>query len=241
LDDTLVQRYILAVLYITTRGDDWTHCSTDDNRCGSSDGPIEFDGSEPWLTGATECEWAGVDCNIVGFVSGLKMNDNNLDGIIPPELISLDELDDLELRSNALSGSIPPDGFNPGLIRLKLDGNPNLGGNVPVALGSDRIITLWLQECDFTGGLEWIGAFVRVRQLFLSGNRFAGSIPESIGRLLDLRVGLFNENDLTGAMPNVACTELNALVLSVDCDEVSCSCCTPTCDDTDGRIRRALR
>jgi hypothetical protein len=82
-DSNLIQRYVLAVFYFSTRGDRWTQCSAPidysedemsvqeandmcniDVSSGSSSSSSTFEsGSNAWLTPETECSWGGLGCN----------------------------------------------------------------------------------------------------------------------------------------------------------------------------------
>ena len=53
----LIQRYVLAVFYHSTNGDDWTACSTGEKEKCSGNAGV------PWLTGYHVCTWFGVTCN----------------------------------------------------------------------------------------------------------------------------------------------------------------------------------
>lgn len=53
-DDRLTQRYAAVVLYFSTRGEDWN-----DNTA--------------WLSANSECEWAGLTCNLIGEVTAVKL------------------------------------------------------------------------------------------------------------------------------------------------------------------------
>jgi hypothetical protein len=71
----VIQRYALATLYYTTKGDSWN--SNDD-----------------WLSDKDACDkWynndgndMSVDCTSDGAVSELDLRENNLEGVIPPEI-----------------------------------------------------------------------------------------------------------------------------------------------------------
>lgn len=71
-----IQRYVLAVFYYSTNGDDWTD-------------------KNGWLTDDNECEWISwaVDekCNDDGGFLRLAILDNNLIGTIPEELALLSD------------------------------------------------------------------------------------------------------------------------------------------------------
>lgn len=53
-DPNLAQRYVLVLLYFSTRGDQWTKCRRD----GST--PCD---KNPFLSATHECEWGGVTCD----------------------------------------------------------------------------------------------------------------------------------------------------------------------------------
>ncbi len=64
--------------------------------------------SDNWLTDAPLDQWYGVSVDAEGRVSGLGFFQNNLTGTIPPELVGLANLRELDLRGNELTGPIPP-------------------------------------------------------------------------------------------------------------------------------------
>jgi len=61
-----------------------------------------------WLTGAHECQWAGLFCNEHRRVTHLHLEHMNLKGTIPPELGMVESLSSIALPYNNLHGSIPP-------------------------------------------------------------------------------------------------------------------------------------
>ena len=65
-DTNVVQRYVLAVFYYSTSGESWHSCA-DNNNTPCPRGSDTY----RWLTGASECNWFGVDCDINGFVTGV--------------------------------------------------------------------------------------------------------------------------------------------------------------------------
>jgi hypothetical protein len=82
-DASLIQRYIMAVFYYSTRGDRWRRCSAAEDltseesiqeaneMCGISvpDGR----GSNAWLGPFPECTWGGVGCDGDGNIIRLEM------------------------------------------------------------------------------------------------------------------------------------------------------------------------
>ena len=59
-DNKLVHRYVMALFYFSTNGDDWTRCNQGDSTCGSV---APFLGQDNYLSGSHECNWAGLTCD----------------------------------------------------------------------------------------------------------------------------------------------------------------------------------
>lgn len=221
LDANLEQRYALAVVYFATDGKDWTSCSKGDRDC-----PVF-----PFLSAESECSWYGVDCNFNNDVDTLDLGDNNLNGEIPPEIRALKWLDVLVLESNRLKGTIP-NGFNEGLVRLRLNNNL-LEGEVPAPLPTS-LFALYLNNNRLSGTLDGvIDNLPDMRQLQLQNNLFEGTIPASLSDMNNLRNANFEGNNLSGNMPSKVCdlkeVRSGLTLLAVDCDEVRCLCCDPAC------------
>ena len=76
-----MQRYILALLYLDSGGDNWIN-------------------NDKWISSAHECDWFGVTCNsFEGLVDKIDLSSNNLDGFLPSELGELRGLEYL-VRDN---------------------------------------------------------------------------------------------------------------------------------------------
>ncbi len=105
-------------------------------------GGPEWTDNTNWLTDAPVWEWAGVGASEAlpdgagGRVTGLNLYSNNLNGSIPPELGTLARLRMVYLARNALTGPIPPELGNLASVdRLWLDRNA-LTGAIPPELGN---------------------------------------------------------------------------------------------------------
>jgi hypothetical protein len=85
-DPTLIQRYVLAVFYYSTRGDRWTQCSRpvdltdrdsiDEANANCNIQVVAGNGgrtTNAWLTPSQECLWGGVGCNGMNVVVRLEM------------------------------------------------------------------------------------------------------------------------------------------------------------------------
>ena len=159
--DPLSERQILTTLYEASGGANWIR-------------------SDNWLTDAPLEDWYGVRVDAAGRVISLRLIDNGLTDLVPPELGSLASLEDLQLSANGLTGQIPPELGNLSKVtRLILDSN-RLTGAIPPELGS----------------------LADLKDLVLSNNRLTGSIPSEVGDLGNLTTLLLGVNDLTGPIPS---------------------------------------
>ena len=119
----------LRALYRATNGTDWTM-------------------STGWNSSTPLNAWYGVTTNDAGRVTELDLSNNNLSGLIPPELSDLTALHTLDLSNNNLGGLIPPELDKlSGLRVLRLDGN-RLRGALP-----DSLLTLDVLTLDSDTGL----------------------------------------------------------------------------------------
>ena len=82
------QMSVLTALYDATGGDNW------------------YDNTN-WLSDADLGEWYGVTTDDEGYITGLKLYENDLSGAIPAELGQLARLQSLYLYGNSLTGCIP--------------------------------------------------------------------------------------------------------------------------------------
>mmetsp|Transcript_8755 Transcript_8755/g.21367 ORF Transcript_8755/g.21367 Transcript_8755/m.21367 type:complete len:732 (-) Transcript_8755:94-2289(-) len=135
---------------------------------------------------------------------------------IPQFLGSLVNLRELSMKQNQLTGQIPAFmGFLTNLHVLDLDFNA-LNGPIPSQLGQLALLDT----------------------LMLNRNYLTGTIPDTFMNLQEIDILLLDANNITGNT-DVIClnTNINATVFSSDCaqvsPEISCSCCTICCDDSD--------
>lgn len=141
---------------------------------------------------------SGVIPNEIGNLETLQilhLNSNNLTGVIPPELYLLQNLGDLDLSSNNLNGAIEPEiGNLVNLINLKLNGN-DLTGTIPVELGELNDLST----------------------LLLSYNMLAGNIPAELSNLANSLSNLqLQFNQLSGCYEAdlLALCDVNTIIIS---------------------------
>ena len=139
-DPKFLQRWVLAVMYYSTGGDEWIQCSanplaTDD--CGSA---LPNVGATRFLSSGSECEWAGISC-IDDCVTEIEFEENNLNGIIPTEIGLLSDLAVWGMERGGLTSTIPTEvGLLTKLIFLDLDFN-QLTGSLPSELFTITALT----------------------------------------------------------------------------------------------------
>ena len=152
---------ILKAIYEATNGPKWLN-------------------NDNWLTDAPLGEWHGVDTDSDGQVVRLSLQNNFLQGQIPPEIGGLSSLEYLRLGgSYALTGPLPEELFDlPNLKTLNLR-RFNLGGAVP------------------TG----IARLAQLKQLYLGGAGLGGPVPAEIAQLTNLEHLELGNNDLVGSIP----------------------------------------
>ena len=180
----LTDREILKVLYAATDGSGWID-------------------SDNWLTDAALRDWHGVEVDVQGRVTRLRLDENDLTGPIPSELGNLANLTRLYLDDNDLTGPIPSElGNLANLTRLYLDDN-DLTGPIPSELGNLANLTrLYLDENDLTGPIpSELGNLANLTRLYLDDNDLTGPIPPELGNLANLTRLRLNENNLTGPIP----------------------------------------
>ncbi|VVB16440.1 unnamed protein product [Arabis nemorensis] len=136
--------------------------------------------------------WVGVTCTSGGTrVLALRLPGIGLVGPIPPDTLGkLESLKILSLRSNLLSGNLPPD----------ISSLPSLH-------------YLFLQHNNFSGEVPSFSS-PQLSILDLSFNSYTGKIPVALQNLKHLTGLSLQNNNLSGPIPNLDTTSLRRLNLS---------------------------
>ncbi|CAH8280090.1 unnamed protein product [Arabidopsis lyrata] len=146
--------------------------------------------------------WVGVTCTSDGLsVHALRLPGIGLLGPIPPNTLGkLESLRILSLRSNLLSGNLPPDIHSlPSLDYIFLQHN-NFSGEVP-SFVSPQLNILDLSFNSFTGKIP--ATFQNLKQLTglsLQNNKLSGPVP-NLDTVSLRRLNLSN-NHLNGSIPS---------------------------------------
>lgn len=152
----------LVALYISTNGDEWTSNAN-------------------WLTGNIS-EWYGVFTEN-GRIVEIYLSNNNLTGIIPPEIGDLDSLKTLRISDNSISGIIPNNIYDLSVLE-HLDISSN---NITSELS------------------EKIGNCTNLKYFFFDRNNIKGRIPRNISKLFNLKIFVGSYNNISGSLPKELC------------------------------------
>ena len=197
--DSLEQDWrALRALYIATDGDNWRNNTNWDVTNSSV------------VTAANLATWHGIEV-AMGRVTRVKLPENLLAGVLPPELAGLSMLQELELPDNYLTGIIPLKLGTLAELRvlnlgdnLSVPGDNALKGEIPPELGNlANLQFLRLRNNSLTGEIPSELANLRqLEDLWLGGNELEGEIPAGLGSLANLRFLSLSANALTGEIPS---------------------------------------
>jgi len=212
----LVQRYISALFYYATDGENWTDASN-------------------WLSSSHECDWGSINCDTESQTIRILSNDNNnLGGTIPFEVCFLPFLTTIDLDSNQIGGALPDSiGDCSNLKTIDVDNNVMIG-TIPASLYSIQgLEKIDIDNNQFSGTISAeISSLTNLNFLAMHKNIFTGTIPTEIANLGQLKVAYFDGNEFTGTMPAEVCALVDNSLgsLTSDCSgtppEVECNCCT---------------
>jgi hypothetical protein len=237
-DEKIIQRWVMAIFYYSTAGQDWNITGTPST-------------STPFLGNDNECNWFGISCTRPLFdeneecVKAIRFEKRELAGTIPTELGLLPELAVIEMEQGKTSGTIPTElGRLENMVFIDMDFNL-LTGSLPTDLYQlTKLKTLDVNNNQLTGTINTaIGRMVNLDFVQLQNNSFEGTIPTEFGLLTKLETFNVHNNEFTGSMPNEVCvmSQLNSLIASckrpgsgckkkidvlVECGDKKNTCCT---------------
>ena len=159
--------------------------------------------SENWVTDEFVGVWFGITTDADGRVVKLELGSNGLQGTIPPEIAALSRLEVLDLGTNGLSGVIPVEIGELGNLTTLILSDNQLIGEITLELGRlGELRTLSLGSNELSGRIPMgLGELRNLERLDLSRNSLSGSLPlELFGYewLSDLDV---SRNQLSGEVP----------------------------------------
>ncbi|XP_022976687.1 probable leucine-rich repeat receptor-like serine/threonine-protein kinase At3g14840 isoform X1 [Cucurbita maxima] len=164
-----------------------------------------------WITNSTQFDPSfvnNVTCNCsfqnntVCHVTNIALKAQSLPGTLPPQIVRLPFLQELDLTRNYLSGRIPPEWGSSKLLKISLLGN-RLTGPIPKEIGNiSTLAELVLEMNHFSGSIPpEIGNLTSLSRLLLTSNNFSGELPPSLARITTLTDFRISDNHFTGSIP----------------------------------------
>ncbi|KAK6932742.1 Malectin domain, partial [Dillenia turbinata] len=144
------------------------------------------------------------DSNTTCHVTSLYLKSLSLSGTLPPQLINLPYLEELDLTRNCLRGTLPVEWASMQFLTfISLTAN-NLSGTIPTELGRMTNLTyLSFEANQFSGSVpEELGNLSNLNNLILSSNQFVGNLPKTLARLTNLTYLLISDNSFNGTIPD---------------------------------------
>ncbi|TKY49227.1 leucine-rich repeat receptor serine/threonine-protein kinase [Spatholobus suberectus] len=138
-------------------------------------------------------------CHVVN----IYLTGQNLQGSLPPELIRLPYIQQINFSLNYLGGTIPKEWGSLKLLNITLFGN-RLSGSIPLELANITALRcLILESNHFSGNLPpQLGHLPYMEILHLSSNNFTGELPETFSNLTTLNDVRLGDNQFSGKIPN---------------------------------------
>jgi Leucine-rich repeat (LRR) protein len=160
-------------------------------------------------------------------LTDLDLNNNTIEGVLPSTIGSLSKLGRMQINYNRLSGPIPDSiGNLTKLNTLFLMGN-ELNGTIPAILGNctglqflkicsnqlegimpteifrlnSQIIIFDASHNHLEGPLPSVPVLSSLSYLYLTGNKFTGTIPPSLGSCASLELLSLEDNNIQGSIP----------------------------------------
>ncbi|XP_019449222.1 PREDICTED: probable leucine-rich repeat receptor-like serine/threonine-protein kinase At3g14840 isoform X2 [Lupinus angustifolius] len=168
-------------------------------------------GSENSVT--CNCSFANnTACHVISIV----LKSQNLSGTLPPELVRLPYLQEIDLTLNYLNGTIPIQWGTLNLVNISFLGN-RVTGPIPKELGNITTLkSLVLEFNQLYGDLPpELGNLTQIERLLLTSNNFTGEIPATFAKLTTLKHVRIGDNQFSGAIPNFIQSWINLEILVI--------------------------
>ena len=152
-----------------------------------------------------ECEGGEVD---LGWGDCNEFWSGHSDGCMSSGCYSIEQTTEIRLNYNQIIGVIPPEiGNLINLQSLNFDDNEGLTGELPSEMGN--LTNLWelrMRSCSLTGEIpSELGNLTNLTSLDLGSNQLTGEIPLELGNLDNLYYLNLSDNQLSGQIPESIC------------------------------------
>ncbi|XP_022941244.1 probable leucine-rich repeat receptor-like serine/threonine-protein kinase At3g14840 [Cucurbita moschata] len=167
------------------------------------------------------CDCAFLNATICHVIS-IALKSQSLQGTLPPDLVRLPFLQQIDLSRNYLSGQIPSEWGSTNLVNISLLGN-RLTGLIPEEIGNITTLeNLVLEINQLSGSIpQALGNLPQLQRLHLTSNNFSGKLPMSLGKLTTLKEFRIGDNNFSGPIPNFIRNWTNLTELSIQASGLS--------------------
>ncbi|KAM5552353.1 hypothetical protein ABKV19_026948 [Rosa sericea] len=148
-------------------------------------------------------------------LSMLILDNNHISGPVPKFFANFSSLISLSLSTCNLYGAFPKEMFQvPTLESVDLSANSELRGSLPEFLKNGSLESLVLSGTKFSGVLpDSIGNLEMLSRLYLSDCNFTGAVPKSLANLTQLRFLALSSNKFSGSINYIQWDKLIKLKL----------------------------
>ncbi|KAL2455596.1 putative leucine-rich repeat receptor-like serine/threonine-protein kinase [Forsythia ovata] len=132
------------------------------------------------------------------------LKEQSLPGSVPREMVRLPYLQVIDLSRNYLNGTIPPEwGTMEQLVNISLLGN-RITGPIPGELANISTLTdLVLEYNQLSGNIPLqFGNFSSIKRILLTSNNLTGELSATLAKLTTLKEFRIGDNNFSGSIPN---------------------------------------
>jgi Leucine-rich repeat (LRR) protein len=189
----------LVELYDSLGGINWTYTATTffEPSTFNNYAPIPNPGNA-WNFSTPIDTWHGIVLNNNGCVQKIILHGNQLNGFIPNP--SFSELEDFDMGSNQLLGTLPDFTNLPNIKSINLFAN-DIIGTLPNFSHIPTLEYLWLPNNDLTGTIPDFSNLPALKRLVLASNEMSGAVPNFSNLPILEGLHIWN-NNFTGAIPD---------------------------------------
>ncbi|KAF9591661.1 hypothetical protein IFM89_005242 [Coptis chinensis] len=179
-----------------------TNWNFSEDPCGGGESSWKTLQPEKGFQNAVTCNCSYAN-NTICHVISIILRAQSLPGILPPELVKLPYLQEIDLTHNYLNGTIPKEWGSMQLVNISLVGN-RLSGVLPIELANITTLKIFQLDVNNVSGVipPEFGSMVSIERFLLSSNNFTGPLPETLAKLTTLKDFRISDNHFTGKIPD---------------------------------------